>query len=510
MLRESLETPNEDNVMRAAFLAMLCPFPVRLHAFAAILCEGVDASHEESRGHHALHGVPYPCRGRRSECVGSSSKRETTRRSCVGMPRERRETPNEESKRYRRRRQGGLPAAFARPTIVSVGVHGASAAGGASSTVPTPTANTGLDALTALLFSNNAPQATAKSSDAKAVWACVPARFAPTAPELLIYYHGMNNYVTAMRDGSGQVTGYKPSYLDSKLWDKKTSPSRYSGHKYKFDAIDTLVSSARASVPMILIPEILKSDGSCDHYDAGGGGGLEAMVNDCLDGLLKLAKPGGSSGNYLTQQLHATDFTRVFLIGHSAGGNALFNSCTSTLCSKVPTTLVSFDSTYDDHAAQATAFANLRNIGMGTGDDRAVLVYTPGWNYVLSDSGKKKKKDGVKEGDMDESDFAQSGGKRVVKWWTKTYSEACFNALLQKYPDPANQVQSAPANAALAPLLGRSIVCINTGTAHDDIPAKFYPPIVEVSTPAPASAGRSGGGGAGGSAGGTGTNPGSH
>ena len=84
MPRELLETRNEDHIMRSAFLAMLCPFPVRIHAFAAIRCEGVDACHEESRSHHAFHGVPYPCRGRRRECVGSSSERETTRPACVG------------------------------------------------------------------------------------------------------------------------------------------------------------------------------------------------------------------------------------------------------------------------------------------------------------------------------------------------------------------------------------------------------------------------------------------
>jgi hypothetical protein len=63
--------------MREAFAAMR-------QAFVAMRCEGKDANHEESCGHHALHGVRDPSRERRSECVGSSSGRETTRPARVG------------------------------------------------------------------------------------------------------------------------------------------------------------------------------------------------------------------------------------------------------------------------------------------------------------------------------------------------------------------------------------------------------------------------------------------
>jgi hypothetical protein len=52
--------------MRQAFVATR-------QAFVAMRCEGEDANHEESCGHHALHAVRDPSRERRSECVGSSS-----------------------------------------------------------------------------------------------------------------------------------------------------------------------------------------------------------------------------------------------------------------------------------------------------------------------------------------------------------------------------------------------------------------------------------------------------
>jgi hypothetical protein len=88
--------------MRRPFLRMQCPlrpiqrpFLAMLHALAAALREREDALHEESHGHHALHRVPNPLRGRERECVGSSSERATTRHARVGMPGEPLEIPNE-------------------------------------------------------------------------------------------------------------------------------------------------------------------------------------------------------------------------------------------------------------------------------------------------------------------------------------------------------------------------------------------------------------------------------
>jgi hypothetical protein len=43
--------------MTRSFMAMLRPYPPILHAFAATPCKGVDASHEESRGHWSCGNV---------------------------------------------------------------------------------------------------------------------------------------------------------------------------------------------------------------------------------------------------------------------------------------------------------------------------------------------------------------------------------------------------------------------------------------------------------------------
>jgi hypothetical protein len=92
--------------MRRSFLGMLRPLLAMLSlvlttprqsrgcavAFAATLCESVDAIHEESHGHHALHRVSDPSRARGSERVGSSSERKGTRHAYVAMARESLET----------------------------------------------------------------------------------------------------------------------------------------------------------------------------------------------------------------------------------------------------------------------------------------------------------------------------------------------------------------------------------------------------------------------------------
>jgi hypothetical protein len=77
------------------------PFLAMLHAFAATLCEDVDAAHEESRGHHALHSVLFlvlttprqrrartvPFRGRGNECVEMHPLLLAINRSFLGMHR---------------------------------------------------------------------------------------------------------------------------------------------------------------------------------------------------------------------------------------------------------------------------------------------------------------------------------------------------------------------------------------------------------------------------------------
>jgi len=74
--------------MRDPYLPMLHPFLPMLHAFAATRYEGEDAIREESRGHHARHGVPDRSRERGSAHVGCSEEHVATRPARVGMPRE--------------------------------------------------------------------------------------------------------------------------------------------------------------------------------------------------------------------------------------------------------------------------------------------------------------------------------------------------------------------------------------------------------------------------------------
>ena len=74
MLRPLLAMRSPFVAMLRPLLAMLRRFLAVLRVFAATRSEGEDASHEESRGHRTLHGVPDPSRGRGKECVASSER----------------------------------------------------------------------------------------------------------------------------------------------------------------------------------------------------------------------------------------------------------------------------------------------------------------------------------------------------------------------------------------------------------------------------------------------------
>jgi hypothetical protein len=86
-----LTTPRQSRGRAVPFLAML-------HAFAATRCEGEDAVHEESPRHQAICPLSDLFRRRGSECVGSSSVRETTCFTHFVMPREPLETPRDEGR----------------------------------------------------------------------------------------------------------------------------------------------------------------------------------------------------------------------------------------------------------------------------------------------------------------------------------------------------------------------------------------------------------------------------
>jgi hypothetical protein len=82
-----------------------------------------------------------------------------------------------------------------------------------------------LDATTALLKSDLAPLQSV-SPDHKAVWACVPSGATLDSPEVWLYFHGHNNFVTA-KVVNGSVVRYVPDWPQS---------SSVTGAKYVFQS----------------------------------------------------------------------------------------------------------------------------------------------------------------------------------------------------------------------------------------------------------------------------------
>lgn len=238
----------------------------------------------------------------------------------------------------------------------------------------TPTVDEALDSQSALIYSPEAPLAgkfspkgstpppdpTQVRKDDRAVWACVSAGFDPNNPEVLIYLHGHNYYVTAQRTATNTVAARVPDWMpagkpanpDTTIATNKGVAQGPAGHFYGFDALST----SGAHHPLVFLPEdghhahdLKKNkegnmvwDGFwCKESSVGtlsSSGGLGDVVEDCLQRLFVLPTvPPGK--NYLTKELHLKDLKRLYLTGHSGGGVPLNAAIGSSLSLTTPTTV---------------------------------------------------------------------------------------------------------------------------------------------------------------------------
>ncbi len=144
--------------------------------------------------------------------------------------------------------------------------------------------------------------------DDRAVWACVSSGFDPSKPEVLIYLHGHNYYVTAQRTATNKVAARVPDWMpatkpangDTIIATKKGVAQGPAGHFYGFDALST----SGAHHPLVLLPEdghhthdLKKNkegkmvwDGFwCKEGSVGtlsSSSGLDDVVEDCYSGCL--------------------------------------------------------------------------------------------------------------------------------------------------------------------------------------------------------------------------------
>jgi hypothetical protein len=245
-----------------------------------------------------------------------------------------------------------------------------------------------IDERAALLYSLEAPHANQRSAhcDHRAVWAFVPQPLIDR-PSVFIYFHGMNNFVTA----SAARPGGRPAGWTRQLPTSLTPRGPYaSGPKYGLDA----AAQASAHRPLTLAPEV--SFGSSDSYWALARAGrlatdpnnLQRLIDDCRRRLISLRRPSGAP--YLPASFGSAPPQRLYLSGHSAGGAPVTFAGSSAIARRVPTDLWLLDATYNsglnstvvafarrwrqwsDPAAPAAAPVN--RLGNVRGTSRLVIV----------------------------------------------------------------------------------------------------------------------------------------
>jgi hypothetical protein len=357
-------------------------------------------------------------------------------------------------------------------------------AGGGSGTVPakTPTVDEALDAKTALIYSPKAPLAGLFSpkgpsppadpdqvrKDDRAVWAFVQAGFDLNKPEVLIYLHGHNYYVTAVRTAGTGVAARVPDWItgsDAGTARNKGVAQGPAGHFYQFDVL----ASSLPHKPLILLPEdghhthdpkIDKDTkqpipGSFDGFwckESTVGtlttrGGLGDAIANCLERLSVLPVVPATGANYLTKKLALTDLKRLYLTAHSGGGVPLNASIVSDLAITTPTTACFLDATYGDYRANIRKYCETWQgkslLGNSAGSSCLVIVFNP-------DSGTEKHKTEIVK-DL-----------RDPKKTVFTVTEVNHNG-----PADLPAVETA--------LKSNSIVVIKTKTPHEQIPPTFVP-----------------------------------
>jgi len=206
-------------------------------------------------------------------------------------------------------------------------------------------ADIAVDEHAALIFSEEAPLASRKDCDFKAVWTYVTDP-KPTPFSVLTYFHGNDASVVVDAQHPG---GRLPSWnVEPKPNLHQLSPNGPFTPGLR-DGIPGVVDNSRQH-PVVLIPEI-GVPGKKGYWAITDAGTLKAdraalsrLIDDAWGHLARLKKPSGSpylSGGPACPVLH-----RAFLAAHSGGGLALGPTASSVIALNIPTDLWLLDCTY--------------------------------------------------------------------------------------------------------------------------------------------------------------------
>ena len=366
-----------------------------------------------------------------------------------------------------------------------------------------------IDPRTALLFSPQAPQAfgtTAPADDRRAVWAHVPGGIPLAPPDVYVYFHGFNNFVTVKAGGTpGGVTRI-PGWIRADRTGE-AGGTVASGVKYKLASVYT----GSKQKPLVLVPEVGTADpltaaevaqiqkdnaaelarfkkekeewearGKADpkpkpaktkavFYSRTGAGNLAPggnadqlalLLQDCFDRLVRLKNAGAP---YLSAavDLEKTRPRRLYLSGHSGGGVPLTGTATSSLAKLLPTDLWVLDATYGTGRSEYVAFCNDKakkgELGTGAGKSRFVAI-----SMKHNDSGTENNLNQI-VADLTSAGAAPDLVAAKIAPLVTTYDSAVDDARLRKQ-------------------LANPIVIIKTSVSHDEIPARFLPLLFETAS----------------------------
>ena len=353
-----------------------------------------------------------------------------------------------------------------------------------------------LDANTALIYSPKAPLAGLFSpkgatpppdpdqvrKDDRAVWAFVPSTFTPDKPEVLIYLHGHNYFVTAKRNVATSKVEARVSdwLLDNEGKAGAAAKGAAKGPAGNFYDFDKLAASLPHH-PLILLPEdghnthdlkqvlnpdktpkvdpvtnkpVMEWDGFwCKELPGtlATATGLGDLIENCSERLSVLPVVPANGKNYLGKKIAVADIKRLFLTGHSGGGVPLDKAITADISLNTPTTLVVLDATYNDYRASLRKFCETwktrSKLKVAADSSWVVIIFNPA--------------------------SGTAGHKTTIVADLKKNS---FTVTELKH------AQSKGTTAVETALSSNEIVVIETDVAHDGIP-QFFIPLVLKNTP---------------------------
>ena len=268
--------------------------------------------------------------------------------------------------------------------------------------------------------------------DFAATWAYVP-ETDPALPDstlsLHVYFHGNSNYVT-VDPATGKCT--KPDWMPGPM-----------GVPCSVESARLAESAEDHHKPVVLAPEDAATDrlhtahgklrATAANSSAPVDSALGAFVEACFRQLAALDKDAGCPGSkkYLARNPSLTEIKRLFLCGHSGGGNPLSAASRADLVVNTPTDLGLLDCTYGwgntEYVDFCTDKTSKGKMGLAAGERRLLCFYTPAEGDT---------EDSYTQARLKEEPIKKANRDKEIDAWEQKHATDPDNKKLGKRPDP--------------------------------------------------------------------------